>query len=179
MTFNDQIKKKRKEKSMTQAELAEKVGVSHATIARYETGKIPLTVEMMQKIASELDIDISELMYKDRQERVHNAKELLTENIIAEIVSWSEHQDMQFIYGYGKDRTEWLFMIDDELCVSIPSEVMYDFWDRIIKHASIELNQMIFSYPIFKAHEEERDGKTVLIKEFLNNGKQTEHNDQK
>lgn len=39
MTFGENLKRIRKSKGLTQAELGEKIGVSHATIGRYEALK--------------------------------------------------------------------------------------------------------------------------------------------
>ena len=57
------IKKCRKNKKITQAELAEKVGLSHEFIRRIESDKGVKTfsVETLYKISLALDINISEL----------------------------------------------------------------------------------------------------------------------
>lgn len=48
----------RKQAKLTQEELARQLGVDRVTINRYETGKVPLTVEMLDKIASLLDMPL-------------------------------------------------------------------------------------------------------------------------
>jgi transcriptional regulator with XRE-family HTH domain len=51
------IKKYRKEKGMTLKELAEKVGITEATMQKYEAGNIKsITMDMFYKIAQSLDI---------------------------------------------------------------------------------------------------------------------------
>lgn len=51
------IKKYRKEKKMTLKELAEKVGLTEATIQKYEAGNIKrINVEMLKKISDALEI---------------------------------------------------------------------------------------------------------------------------
>ena len=51
------IKKYRKEKGMTLKELAEKVGITEATMQKYESGNIKsITMDMFFKIAQSLDI---------------------------------------------------------------------------------------------------------------------------
>lgn len=57
------IKKYRKEAKITQAELSERVGVSHEFIRRIESkkGAKTFSVDTLYKIALALDIDIREL----------------------------------------------------------------------------------------------------------------------
>lgn len=55
MVFRDRLKEKRLAAGMTQAELAEKVGISARTIQNYEMGtRKPRNLEVIQKIAEAL-----------------------------------------------------------------------------------------------------------------------------
>lgn len=55
------IKQLRKERRMSQEELAEKSGVSRATISGLETKSNPITTtETLQKLASALNVEVSE-----------------------------------------------------------------------------------------------------------------------
>ena len=56
------ISQKRKEKNLTQAELAEKLGVSNKTISKWETGKCMPDYSIIQSLCQELGITVSELM---------------------------------------------------------------------------------------------------------------------
>lgn len=56
------IAKKRKEKNMTQAELAEKLGVSNKSISKWETGKCMPDYSVVEHLCSELGISASELL---------------------------------------------------------------------------------------------------------------------
>ena len=47
---------KRKEKGLTQAELAARVGIAQRTVAAYECGERRPSVEVAKKMAKELDI---------------------------------------------------------------------------------------------------------------------------
>ena len=64
----DQIKsgtfltRKRKEKNMTQALLAEHLGVSNKTISKLETGKCIPDYNLIEPICKELDITVAELL---------------------------------------------------------------------------------------------------------------------
>lgn len=55
----EQYIKCRKNKKMTQAELAEKVGMSRTNITRFESGTYNPTLDMLVKIAWALDMDLS------------------------------------------------------------------------------------------------------------------------
>lgn len=56
MSFQDRLKEKRLEASLTQAQLAEKVSVTVRTIQNYELGaRKPTKYEMVQKLAEALD----------------------------------------------------------------------------------------------------------------------------
>lgn len=54
------IRKFRKERGVTQAELAKNIGVSRSTIAKYENGERTPSLSTLQKIADFLKISISE-----------------------------------------------------------------------------------------------------------------------
>ena len=55
------IRQLRKERRMSQEELAEKSGVSRATISGLETKANPITTtETLQKLASALNVEVSE-----------------------------------------------------------------------------------------------------------------------
>lgn len=58
------IAKVRKEKSVTQENLASETGLDRVAIANIETGKRRPTVRTMYKIAKALDIEVSELFKK-------------------------------------------------------------------------------------------------------------------
>ena len=56
------ISKKRKEKNLTQEQLAEKLGISNKTVSKWETGKCMPDYSIIQPLCKELDITVSELM---------------------------------------------------------------------------------------------------------------------
>ncbi len=62
MQIGNYIAKKRKEKNMTQARLAEVLGVSNKTISKWETGKCMPDYSIMGQLCTELDITLPELM---------------------------------------------------------------------------------------------------------------------
>ncbi|EOS42004.1 hypothetical protein C810_05052 [Lachnospiraceae bacterium A2] len=56
------LSKKRKEKNLTQEQLAEKLGVSNKTISKWETGKCMPDYVIVESLCAELEITIAELM---------------------------------------------------------------------------------------------------------------------
>lgn len=56
------ITQKRKEKNLTQAQLAEKLGVSNKTVSKWENGKCMPDYSIIEHLCKELDITIAELM---------------------------------------------------------------------------------------------------------------------
>lgn len=62
LSIGQYIFKKRKEKNLTQEQLAEKLGVSNKTISKWENGKCMPDYGIILNLCKELDISISELM---------------------------------------------------------------------------------------------------------------------
>ena len=56
------ISQKRKEKNLTQEQLAEKLGVSNKTISKWETGKCMPDYSVIKNLCEELEITVAELM---------------------------------------------------------------------------------------------------------------------
>ena len=75
------IAKCRREKNMTQEDLAEKLGVSNKSISRWENGKTLMDISLFEPLCNELDISIIELL---NGERVNDKKKdkLYTKTLI-------------------------------------------------------------------------------------------------
>ena len=56
------IRKKRKEKKITQEALALQSGIDRSYIGRIERGEVNLTVEKLYEIATALEVDMKELL---------------------------------------------------------------------------------------------------------------------
>ena len=56
------IAHKRKEKNLTQEQLAEKLGVSNKTVSKWETGKCMPDYSVVKALCDELEITVAELM---------------------------------------------------------------------------------------------------------------------
>lgn len=62
LTTGKFITQKRKEKNLTQEQLAEKLGVSNKTISKWETGKCMPDYGVVKSLCEELEITVAELM---------------------------------------------------------------------------------------------------------------------
>lgn len=67
MPFAEKLSKLRKEKGLTQQELAQKAGVGIAQMRRYEAGKSSPTLEVIKNIAKFLRISTDELIFDDNE----------------------------------------------------------------------------------------------------------------
>ena len=67
MNLKDMIKIKRKQLGLTQVQLANKIGVSSPTIARYESGEITnMGRDKIALLAKALDIPATQLMGREQ-----------------------------------------------------------------------------------------------------------------
>lgn len=78
------LTKKRKEKNMTQAALAERLGVSNKTISKWETGKCMPDYSMIEPLCKELDITVAELL--DGEEKADNSVRVYDDEQILDLI---------------------------------------------------------------------------------------------
>ncbi|WP_455715888.1 helix-turn-helix domain-containing protein [Anaerosporobacter sp.] len=75
------IAQKRKEKNMTQAQLAEELGVSNKTVSKWECGKCMPDYSIIESLCRQLEVTVSELMDGETNEknsiRVYDEKQIL------------------------------------------------------------------------------------------------------
>ena len=62
MTIGEKIRATRKEKGMTQKQLAEMCKMADSAIRKYESGQVKPKTEMIKRIASALDVPATHLM---------------------------------------------------------------------------------------------------------------------
>lgn len=62
MTFSERLKKIREQKGLTQEQLAQRSGLSRRMIQKYESGVARPRFDASEKIASALEISVSELL---------------------------------------------------------------------------------------------------------------------
>lgn len=84
MEIGKVIRKRRQELNMSLEQLGEAIGVTAATISRYELGQRSLTWEMFEKIISVLDMQMDETIERSITHDLVNAAAIQTDLNIAE-----------------------------------------------------------------------------------------------
>ena len=74
MPFAEKLSKLRKEKGLTQQEMAQRAGVGIAQMRRYEAGKSSPTLEVIKNIAKTLKISSDELIFDKNEGFVPSIK---------------------------------------------------------------------------------------------------------
>ena len=72
--IGDFIASRRKEKNLTQRELADKLYISDKTVSKWETGKGLCDVTLMEPLCKELDITVNELLSGEKIEETEYKK---------------------------------------------------------------------------------------------------------
>lgn len=101
-TLGERIKHVRKDKGLTQKELAEKLGIARSTLAGYETNQITPSVNIVFKMSKEFDITpnyfLRVMMVKlDLQENDYT-----TVNIIHELSKLQDKLETQDLFINGQ-----------------------------------------------------------------------------
>ncbi len=78
------IAEKRKEKKLTQENLAEKIGVTSKTISRWENGNYMPDISLLKPLSEELGVTLNDLISGEKVDKEHY-QEKLEENIISTI----------------------------------------------------------------------------------------------
>ncbi len=89
--FSDRLKAIRKEKKLTQKEVASRCGIAEPTIRKYESGKLNPKWETVQKIAKALEVDSAVLMGWEERSA-----------IITEEVKAIEKQEKKLLQSFRK-----------------------------------------------------------------------------
>lgn len=84
MLIGNYIAQKRKQKNMTQAKLAERLGVSNKTVSKWETGKCMPDYSVIEPLYSELGITVAELM--DGEDAADNSARTYDETQILDLI---------------------------------------------------------------------------------------------
>ena len=93
------ITKKRKEKNMTQAALAERLGVSNKTISKWETGKCMPDYSVIEPLCKELDITVAELL--DGEEKADNSIRAYDDLQVLDLIKRTQALEDQRTSLYG------------------------------------------------------------------------------
>lgn len=70
-TLGERIARIRKERGLTQVQLADKIGIIQSIISSVESGDRRLSAEMAVRFAQALDVSMDELLGPGRQQKAH------------------------------------------------------------------------------------------------------------
>lgn len=105
----ENIRIARKKRSMTQAELAEKIGVQRSVISKYESGMVSPSFSQIQKIAEALNVDIIYLLDGYSQADYEKALHSYGEKVSAPQSEKVSDEDIKFALFEGAPVTDEQF----------------------------------------------------------------------
>lgn len=98
--FKDMLKYLRSRENLSQAELAEKLGVAKSTISMYEVGKREPDFETLEAIADLFNVDMNFLLGKDGSENDHYYLNNETAKAAQEIF---ENKELRLLFDAARD----------------------------------------------------------------------------
>lgn len=107
LSIGEKIKTARKKAGLTQKELGEKLGVSAAMIAQYETGKRTPKIETIQKIAGAVGVSADEIGFglpsieEDYEKLVQISLQL--HGLPQKSLSGKDEQELRKMWAQGED----------------------------------------------------------------------------
>lgn len=93
------IAKKRREKNLTQEQLAEKLGVSNKTISKWENGKCMPDYSIIEQLCKELSVTLSELM--DGEDAAEDSGRVYDDEQILDLLRRTQELERQKNILYG------------------------------------------------------------------------------
>ena len=99
LTTGKFIARKRKEKNLTQEQLAEKLGVSNKTISKWETGKCMPDYGVVKSLCEELEMTVAELM--DGEEAEEKSVRAYDDEQIMDLLRRTQELEKQKNLLYG------------------------------------------------------------------------------
>ena len=93
------IAKKRREKNLTQEQLAEKLGVSNKTISKWENGKCMPDYSIIEQLCKELSVTLSELM--DGEDAAEDSVRVYDDDQILDLLRRTQELERQKGILYG------------------------------------------------------------------------------
>lgn len=149
----------RKEKGLTQEQLAEKLGVTSKSISRWENGKTMPDLSLMKPLCNELEITINDLLSGEKIEKP-NYQAKFEENILNTI----NYTDKKI----NKIKLIFKVVIVCILLLVIIVATMFALgMNRIRNNKQVIFSTWGYSYaPVIDLHEEKIE---IAIKEYLTN----------
>ena len=150
------IKTKRKEKKITQEELANKLGVTEKAISRWETGRGTPDISLLIPLSKELKIEVSELLngeenknitknietiieYEEKSKKIRNKKPLIISLIIYLLVIFFFLYYLKFTYTDVAWGERYLFHLFVTIIFS--SMIIFANWNLYTNYFDKEIDK--------------------------------------
>ena len=133
--LNDNIKKYRQLKDLTQKQLADKVGISGAFMSLIEQGKNKPSEENLKKIAEVLEVSVEDLTIEEFITPTEEILKLLIELTEKEIIKWSIIDDMVDDYEISSEVNGIKYYFEFYTMENINNNI--SFKDEVIKPCSL------------------------------------------
>ena len=155
MTTGERIKLLRIQRSMTQKEVAQKCGMADSAIRKYESGKIEPKLGTLIKIATALNVNVSELLELEplpmKIEKSEDGEKIYIESAEAQrhkaFLDYLEKDGIYIsLYEEGKleERDNWLFLMEDkragDSCLITSSE-LDELEERILSYSRFQISE--------------------------------------
>lgn len=109
----------RKQKDMTQKDLAERIGVTDKAVSRWETGKGFPDVSLLTILAGTLDVSVSEIVMGEKIEvKEENAIEIM-DKTVKDTLDYSQREIMK--------STRWKYIAITALCLALVFTLLHYF----------------------------------------------------
>lgn len=115
MTFGDQLKKARKDKELTQEELAEKLNLSRQTILRWEKNQVFPDISNLKTVAQVLDVSLDYLLGEEKPTKAPIAEMNLREVLVGKEVRLVIYEELLDDYLVLYDKVCLILDIEEDM----------------------------------------------------------------
>ena len=112
--FGEFISMLRKEKSMTQKELASRLLVSNKAVSKWETGNSMPDITLLVPLADVLEVTVTELLECKRIEKTDSLDADRTDEIVKKVITLSEEEQDLFrmnLIGTSINNSNWKYIL--------------------------------------------------------------------
>lgn len=100
MSFNEQLKKLREERNLSQSDFAKDIGLTRSAISMYELGKREPNLETLKKFANFFNVSIDELIDTNNKNKFQNKEYITLHRLVDEL----HPEDLQDVIDFAKLR---------------------------------------------------------------------------
>ena len=165
MSLGANIKKYRKAKHMTQAELGKPLSVSHATVGRYESDDITPPLDKLVLLSDILEHDfVSDYLdtindsignqaresveaLQSAKENYKRANELLDKveelQDLSKLIIPSCIEGMGYSWDFDFDSLIWSIYTDDGITKYISNDKLVELFDYYLKHLKMDFDELL------------------------------------